>query len=142
MDVNRVVILLGLALMCLALAGCDGGDADGGGGSEASKGWTGRFDSSFGDLSFEAKGNKVTGNYDFCGGQLRGTADGNRLVGNWRENPDECEPGENRSPAAPVTGSFDFTLSSDGSSFTGTWRYSNGEKDPSGDTWEGTRVSG
>ena len=136
-----MVVSLGLALFCLALVGCGGGGGEDSGGSGGGNGWAGRFDSSFGNLTFEAKGSKVTGNYDFCGGQLKGTADGRRLVGNWKENAAACGPGENRSPTAPVTGTFAFTLSSDGSSFAGTWRYSNGEKDPDGDTWEGTRTS-
>jgi hypothetical protein len=137
---RRLVVLFGLALACIALVGCGGDDGDGGG-AGGEDGWAGTFESSFGNLTFEQQGNKVTGSYDFCGGRLIGTADGRRLTGDWEEDPAACEAGEVRSPTAETKGSFDFTLSSDGSSFSGTWRYASGEKDPGGDTWEGTRIS-
>jgi len=133
--------LLALLLLGLALAACGGDDDAGGEELTGAERWAGTFQSSFGELTFEAEGERVTGRYAYCGGRLQGTVKGDRLAGRWQEDPAACEPGQQRDPTAERTGTFQFRLSSDNSSFSGSWRYASGIRDPQGSTWEGTRTS-
>ena len=143
MRIRLTTVWLALVIATVALGACGGdddGDGGGGGGTPAER-WKGEFDSSFGELTFSAAGGRVTGRYEYCGGQLTGTPKGNRLTGTWREDPAACEENEQRGPTTDTTGSFEFKLAADGSSFEGTWRYADGSVDPAGDSWTGTRVS-
>jgi hypothetical protein len=145
MRITRLGMLIATAFAVLLLGACGGDDGDDGGGSddsaEAAQRWEGRFDSTFGELTFRADGAKGTGTYEFCGGTLEGEAEGSELTGDWTEDAQACTPGQTRDPSAPSDGSFDFTIAANDESFTGNWRYSNGDKDPRGDVWQGTRVS-
>ena len=132
-------VALTLALAMLVGAGC-GGDDGGDGSARDAQRWEGRFDSTFGELTFTADGDQVTGSYELCDGTLEGTASGADLSGEWTEDPDSCPPQELRGEEA-FTGTFDFTLDADGKSFRGTWAFEDGSTDPTGDTWEGTRIS-
>jgi hypothetical protein len=103
--------------------------------------WEGRFDSTFGELALTPNGVQVTGSYDHCDGQIVGIASGSALSGNWEENPDACPPEEAPRPDAAYSGTFEFELSSDASSFTGSFTYADGGQDTAGNVWEGTRIS-
>ena len=138
-----VVLIAALVAAGIAITGCGGDDGDDGGdqGSVAAKRWEGTFDSTFGRLTFTADGDRVTGDYEYCGGHLEGTAEGTRLTGEWTEDPQACAPGQTRGQETEQAGTFDFTLSADGASFSGNWRYASGARDPGGDDWEGRRLS-
>ena len=129
---------LAIAVAMLTGVGC-GGDGGGDQGADDGQRWEGRFDSTFGDLTFTADGDQVTGSYELCDGRLEGTASGSELSGEWTESPDSCPPQELRSSEA-FTGTFEFTLSADADSFRGSWAFEDGSTDPTGDRWEGTRI--
>jgi hypothetical protein len=137
-----VLAVTALLAIGIALAGC-GGDDDSGGSTQDSveaKRWEGSFATNFGAMSLVAEGDRVTGGYDYCDGQIEGTVDGHRLTGEWTEDPQACAPDERRGPQTETSGTFDFTLSADGSSFNGNWRYASGREDPDGDDWNGERA--
>jgi hypothetical protein len=71
----------------------------------------------------------VTGTYEVNQGKIEGTVQGNKLIGTWSEPPSYAPPDE--------AGDIEFTLSSDGNSFSGRFRYGS-----SGDwgVWNGTRI--
>ena len=69
-------------------------------------------------------GNQVTGTYPHDSGKLVGYATGDTLVGTWSEAPSYSPPND--------AGDIQFTMSADGQSFTGIWRYGS-----SGD-WDGS----
>ena len=93
--------------------------------------WTGKWESAeWGTMDLTQTGNSVTGIYSWDEGRIDGTVDGNVLRGIWSEAPSYTPPDD--------AGDFEFTLSSDGNSFTGNWRYgSSGEWE--GD-WSGERI--
>lgn len=86
--------------------------------------WTGVWDTTYGNMELTQSNGNVTGTYDFAQGSIQGTVQGNKLIGTWIEGED--------------SGEFEFTLSTDGDSFSGGWR-----SDPSDDwsLWTGTRVA-
>lgn len=75
---------------------------------------------------------QVTGSYvQHENGKINGTASNNMLTGTWSEEPTYSPPHD--------AGDFQLTMSPDGNSFTGQWRYGS-----SGDwagSWSGTRVT-
>lgn len=83
--------------------------------------WTGTWDTSYGVLTLTQNGNQVTGTYP--DGTLTGTVSANKLTGTFSE-------------INSYNGTFVFTMSSNGQSFTGTWHY-NGDSENS--EWNGTR---
>jgi hypothetical protein len=98
--------------------------------------WAGAWSTSFGRLRMEVRNGHIAGNYEFCDGFLEGTAEGNELTGDWLESED-CDKREAGSPAA---GKFEFTISSSGDSFTGTWEYEDEDKTPADHAWNGERA--
>ena len=74
-------------------------------------------------------GSSVTGTYDFCGGKIKATATGNTLKGTWSQTF-PC------GGAQQGNGVFEVTMSADGNSFSGHWRYASvggwRENDPIG----------
>ena len=96
--------------------------------------WSGQWDCGvWGVLTLTQSGNQVTGTYTYQGGILTATAtgdNGNTLVGTWSEDPTHMPPKD--------AGDIEFTMSADGNSFTGQWRYdSSGAWQP----WNGQRVA-
>jgi hypothetical protein len=136
--VRWLAIGLGLIVAALIVAGCGGDDDDRGG--DAAAQWEGTFDSTFGELALTVDGDQVTGTYEYCSGTLEGTVSASALSGDWTENPDACPPEDTREEEA-TTGTFEFTLASDGQSFSGTWAFADGSTDPNGDAWEGERLA-
>jgi hypothetical protein len=76
------------------------------------------------------EGDKVTGTYTWEEGKIAGMTNGRMLTGIWSESPTYQPPDD--------AGDFKFTISDDGISFTGQWRYGS-----SGDwqgSWSGEKV--
>jgi len=86
--------------------------------------WTGSWDTDWGTMQIVQNGNLMTGSYVHNGGKLVGTASGNTLTGTWSEASTYTPPDH--------AGDFEFTLSPDGKSFTGKWRYGSNTG-----TWDG-----
>jgi hypothetical protein len=90
------------------------------------QGFAGTWRTSFGTMTFEIAGNEATSTYDFDGGKLRGTLSqgGRTLAGRYEE--------------VDAKGTFHFTLSADGQSFSGGWTRTSGKTEPPSGKWEGT----
>lgn len=82
----------------------------------------------WGTLNITQIGDVITGTYTYDSGKLKGKVSGDKLSGNWSEAPSYSAPKD--------AGDVEFTMSADGKSFTGRWRYGS-----SGDwsTWNGQR---
>lgn len=91
--------------------------------------WTGTWNTSFKQMVLTQSGDQVTGHYTHDNGEIVGTVSGNTLKGTWSESPSFQPPKD--------AGDFEFTLSPDGKSFVGKWRYGS-SGDWSGE-WNGTR---
>ena len=94
--------------------------------------WTGTWETEqWGTMQLVQEGNRVTGEYDWDGGKIDGMINGNMLTDTWSEEPSYKPPDD--------AGDFKFSLSEDGTSFTGQWRYgSTGDWQGS---WNGKKVS-
>jgi hypothetical protein len=75
-------------------------------------------------------GNHVTGSYDWEDGLIEGDIEGNVLTGMWSEGPSYQPPND--------AGEIEFTISQDGKSFTGLWKYADSD-DWSG-PWDGVKA--
>lgn len=73
----------------------------------ASMTWAGVWKTDFSSMTLTQTGNTVTGPYAYHDGRIEATASGRTLTGRWIEYDNE--------------GTFTFTMSEDGKSFTGTW---------------------
>jgi len=91
--------------------------------------WAGEWDSPYGLMTLTQSGSQVNGTYEHQAGILTGAASGNTLKGWWSEAPTHNLPDD--------AGEVELSMSADGQSFTGRWRY-----DSTGswsDNWNGTR---
>ncbi len=77
-------------------------------------------------------GNRVSGTYPFDEGRIEGRIVGNKLIGTWSEFP-TYQPNRD-------AGDIEFTMSADGKSFTGRWRYGSNEEWRT-NVWNGTRAN-
>jgi hypothetical protein len=94
--------------------------------------WAGEWNSNWGKMVFTQSGNVVTGTYTHDSGKLTGTISGNKLIGTWSEAGTYAPPND--------AGDVELTMSEDGKSFTGKWRYgSTGNYNSS--SWTGTRTT-
>ncbi|MDD5509213.1 MAG: PKD domain-containing protein [Dehalococcoidales bacterium] len=95
--------------------------------------WSGQWDCGiWGIMTLSQSGERVTGTYTYQGGILTATAtgdNGNTLIGTWSEDPTHIPPED--------AGDIEFTMSADGNSFTGHWRY---DSSGSWQSWEGERM--
>lgn len=82
----------------------------------------GPYQSTFGTLTMQRNGNRVTGTYTHKGGRVEGTLNGNTLTGRWTQTNGE--------------GRMVFRFNSDYSGFTGMWSY--GDAAPNQE-WNGRR---
>ncbi len=89
----------------------------------------GAWDTTWGIMRLTQSGNSVSGTYEYSNGKIRGKVEGRILKGSWTQD---------EGAAAEPTGSIEFTLSSDGNSWSGIWDYRSAEG--SGD-WYGTRAN-
>ncbi len=74
--------------------------------------FAGKWDTNWGTMILDAGGN---GTYTHDKGRIRGSVHGGVLTGTWSEAPSYKPPKD--------AGDVEFTLSADGNSFTGKWRY-------------------
>jgi len=94
--------------------------------------WSGTWSSNWGQMTLSQNGNQVTGSYTHDNGKISATVSGNTLLGTWSEAPSYTPPND--------AGDMVFTMSADGQSFTGDWKYgSTGNWQKNG--WQGTRMS-
>jgi len=100
--------------------------------------WAGTWDTSWGTMHLSQSAYEVTGTYTWDDGKIVGVAYVSKftgektLKGTWSEEPTYAPPYD--------AGDFEFTMSPDGNSFTGCWRYgSSGEWEDC--MWNGTRIS-
>jgi hypothetical protein len=95
-------------------------------------GWAGAWDTAYGKMTLTVNGNQVTGNYEHSNGRITGTISGNSLSA-WRaEQPTYQPPDE--------AGLMELTLSADGQSFTGRWKYGSSGGSWT-DNWNGKRTA-
>jgi len=88
--------------------------------------WAGEWDSNWGKMVITQNGASVTGTYTHDSGRISGTISSNVFTGTWSESPSYSPPSD--------AGDMELTMSTDGKSFTGKWRY--GSNGSWGD-WEG-----
>ena len=93
--------------------------------------WSGSWHcEQWGELVLSQTGTAVAGSYEHDSGKIEASASGNTLVGRWSEAPSYTPPSD--------AGDVELTMSADGRSFTGRWRYGNsGDWDGS---WNGRRT--
>lgn len=94
-----------------------------------SNNWAGTWQTNWGKMILVQNGNSITGTYEHDNGKLTGTISGNKITGNWSEAASYKAPND--------AGDFEFTLSPDGKSFTGRWRYGSDGVWQTG--WEGKK---
>jgi len=92
--------------------------------------FTGSWNSSFGVVTLFQKGDKVAGSYTHDKGKIAGTVNNNVFTGTWAESPSYLPPKD--------SGEVEFTLSSDGKTWSGKWRY--GSSGAWKTDWTGTRI--
>ena len=120
---RRVVVLLVVPLASVMLFGSLASAQPAAGNT-----WAGVWSSDFGPLTLDAGG---SGSYTgFTPGTVTGSVTGNVDKGTWNQ------PG-----TPPKGGTFTFTMSADGKSFTGEWAYTSGGCG-SACGWNGTCTSG
>jgi hypothetical protein len=88
--------------------------------------WAGEWSSNWGNMVIVQNGSSVTGTYTHDSGKINGTISGNVFTGTWSEAP-------SYSPSSDA-GDMELTMSADGKSFTGKWRYGS---DGNWGNWEG-----
>jgi hypothetical protein len=93
------------------------------------QGFAGAWKTTFGTMTFERSGNQITASYDFDGGNIRGTLSGSgrTLRGTYTETE--------------AKGTFLFTLTADGKSFSGNWNRTSGTREPPSGEWSGECTS-
>lgn len=92
--------------------------------------WSGTWSTTYGMMHLTQTGNQVTGTYTHDNGHIVGTVSGNVLTGTWSEAPTYTAPAN--------AGDFQFTISSDGKTFSGGWRY--GSSGSWTMNWTGTTI--
>jgi hypothetical protein len=95
---------------------------------DAAMPWAGRWQTNLGVMELGQDGSRVYGGYETDQGQIGGTAKGQVLTGTWVQAPSFQMPEDG--------GTFKLTMSDDGQSFTGRWRYG------TSGAWEKTKWSG
>ncbi|HYE80925.1 MAG TPA: copper amine oxidase N-terminal domain-containing protein [Clostridia bacterium] len=88
--------------------------------------WEGEWESNWGKMVISQNGSVVTGTYTHDSGRISGIVSGNTLSGIWSESPSYMPPNDG--------GDMELTMSDDGKSFTGKWRYGS---EGSWGNWEG-----
>lgn len=92
--------------------------------------WSGEWQTSFGKLRVLQLGNRIIGAFPQEGGLIEGEVNNNILIGHWMNSPTYKAPDD--------AGDFEFTISPDGKTFTGKWRY--GSSGQWNANWNGNRA--
>jgi hypothetical protein len=92
--------------------------------------WSGTWSTTYGMMHLTQTGNQVTGTYEHSNGHIAGTVSGNVITGTWSEAPTYTAPDN--------AGDVQLTISSDGKTFTGGWRY--GSSGSWTMNWNGTTI--
>lgn len=92
--------------------------------------YNGKWDTKYGTISLKVKQNKVEGSYSINEGRITGIIKGKTLKGRWSEKPSYSEPND--------AGDVEFSLSDDGKSFKGRWKY--GSSDDWKFDWHGKLI--
>ncbi len=92
--------------------------------------WGGTWETTYGTMVLSQVGNQVTGTYEHSNGHIIGTVSGTVLTGTWSEQPSYSPPDD--------AGDVQLTISSDGNSFTGGWRW--GSSGGWTMNWNGTKI--
>lgn len=79
-------------------------------------GWAGTWNTDWDKMEISVSGNQGSGTYTANSGKLIGTISGNTFGGTWSRSPSYAAPRD--------AGAFSFTMSEDGNSFKGDWKYS------------------
>jgi hypothetical protein len=93
-------------------------------------GWSGTWSTNWGTMILSQSGNQVSGTYTHDSGIIVGTISGDVLYGTWSEAPTYSPPND--------AGDVVLTISPDGNSLTGQWRY--GSSGSWSGSWSGTRI--
>lgn len=96
--------------------------------------FAGTWDTDYGAMTITMNGNVANGTYYENDGKISGTVSGKILTGTWSESPSWMPPND--------AGDVYFTLSDDGHTFAGKWRYGHSD-DPQAEwdgEWTGTRT--
>jgi hypothetical protein len=92
--------------------------------------WGGTWSTTYGMMTLTQTGNQVSGNYEHSNGHIIGTVSGNVLTGTWSEAPSYAAPDN--------AGDVQLTISPNGKTFTGGWRY--GSSGSWSMNWNGTTI--
>ncbi len=89
--------------------------------------WAGVWDTDWNNMTLQVNGDHVFGIYDYMSGTIDGYVSGNVLTGTWTQSNGQ--------------GDISFTVSDDGTSFSGNWRYGHSDDPNAGwdGTWAGTK---
>ena len=92
--------------------------------------WSGDGEEHPSRMTLQQAGSSVTGTYNDGNGTIDGTVTGNRLVGTWSDYDGN----------ETVSGAFEFVLSPDAATFTGTWADNFEGLAHATESWDGVRV--
>jgi hypothetical protein len=92
--------------------------------------WSGDGEEHPSRMTLLQTGSSVEGVYNDGNGTIDGTVTGNRLVGTWSDYDGN----------ETVSGAFEFVLSQDAATFTGTWADNLEGLAHATETWDGVRV--
>ena len=93
--------------------------------------WTGTWDTNWGTMTVDQKGETITGTYEHDNGRITGRVVGNMIIGTWSEAPGYNPPDN--------AGDFQLTISDDCRSFDGKWKYGSRQGSWDGE-WYGHRI--
>lgn len=95
--------------------------------------WTGTWETNWGTMTLDQKGESLSGTYEHDNGRITGRVVGNMIIGRWSE-----APGYNPPDSA---GDFQIVISDDCRSFDGKWKYGSRQGSWDGE-WYGHRIGG
>lgn len=124
-------LLVWPVVLLLAIAAATGAAATAHAGGNT---WAGTWSTDFNSMTLTGDSQGFSGSYDWDDGRIRATladASTRLYVGTWDEAPSRQGPSD--------AGDIEFTLSADGKSFTGRWRYAGAD---SWGAWNGTCAAG
>ena len=95
--------------------------------------WTGTWETNWGMMTVDQKGETIVGTYEHDNGRITGRVVGNMIIGTWSEAPGYNPPDN--------AGDFQIVISDDCRSFDGKWKYGSRQGSWDGE-WYGHRTGG